>query len=90
MEFNLRSKTYGHIRFTSVVPASFAKWVILGSRRYIAKGNLETFYSRRLRLAIQTFIIPFAISARTSHPILLSTDPYGAHILLWKMPVHLK
>lgn len=38
MNFNLNSLTYGPIMFQTVVPAHFAKLVVLGSHMYFAEG----------------------------------------------------
>ncbi|MDP4264533.1 MAG: hypothetical protein Q8941_18530 [Bacteroidota bacterium] len=48
MDFNLRSKTYGHIHFTPAVPASFAKWVIPGSQPYSARGKFGSILLQQI------------------------------------------
>jgi hypothetical protein len=83
MEFNLRSATYGDIRFTTTVPESYGKWVIAGSRRYIAKGKFGSILLQQITAGgTNLFYSICDIRENLALDFVLDQPVWGMHIAL--------
>jgi hypothetical protein len=83
MEFNLRSETYGHIRFMNTVPDSFEKWIIPGSQPFIAKGKFGSILIQQITTGNTNLFYSICnIRENLALDFVINEPVWGTHIAL--------